>query len=215
VPVDLDGAPAEAAQPLGVGRRVPAVHRLAALAQTVDVEDGDQIVEVLVAGVLERLPHRAFGELGVAADDPDAVRDLVEVLARQRDADADRQPLPERPRRDVDPGDERRRMALEAAPELAEGEQLLVGDRARCLEHRVDERRGVALGEDQMVVAGILRLVEVVAQEAGEEHGQQVRRGHRRGRMPRPCRGGGAHRIDPQLLSQLTPLLVLVHPRSS
>ena len=47
------------------------MHRRPALAEPVDVDDRDQVGEPGVAGVLEGLPHRALGELGVAAEDPD------------------------------------------------------------------------------------------------------------------------------------------------
>ena len=85
----------------------------------------------------------------------------------------------------------------------AEGQQLLVGDRAGRLEHAVVERRGVPLGEDQVIVAGVLGMVEVVAQVAGEQHRHQVGGGHRR----RGVAGAGGvarpDRVDAKLLSEL------------
>ena len=66
-------------------------------------------------------------------------------FARERDADRDRQALAERAGRDVDPRDLRRRVSLEPRAELAERQELLVGDRTRGLEHRIEERRRVAL----------------------------------------------------------------------
>ena len=51
------------------------------------------------------------------------------------------------------------------------------------------------------------RAVEVVAQVLREQHRHQVGRGHARGGMAGPGRRGAADRIDPQLLSQLTPEL--------
>ena len=123
---------------------VPLVHGRAALAEPVDVDDRDQVVEAGVAGVLEGLPHRALGELGVAAEDPDPEVGLLEPLAGERDPDRDRQALAERAGGDVDPGDLRGRVALQAGAELAEGEQLLVVDRARpsCTCRRAAARRG-------------------------------------------------------------------------
>ena len=91
VAVDLDRMPAEGLGPLRVRVEIPAVHRLAALAEPVHVDDRDQVVELLVPGVLERLPHRALGHLAVAAQHPDPVREPVEPLARERDPDAVRQ----------------------------------------------------------------------------------------------------------------------------
>ena len=163
--------------------------------------------------MLERLPHRALRDLAVAAQDPNGRRRLVE-LPTERDADADRQSLAERARGDVDPRDHRRRVALEPRAELAEREQLLVADRAAGLVDGVQERRRVTLGEDQMVVRGILRLAEVVAQVLRDQHGHQIRARHRRGRMARLRNGAAADRIDAELLSQLAPELGIGHPHA-
>ena len=209
--VDLDRLPAEATRPVGVGVQVPAVHRLAGLAEPIDVDDGRQVVQLPEAGGLERLPHRALGHLRVAAQAPDVVGQPVEVLSGVRDADRDRQALAQRAGGHVHPGQDWRRMPLDPAPQLAEGEHLLVTDGAGRLEHRVQQRRGVALREDQVVIARVRRLAEVVVQVAAHQDRHQVSGGHRRGRMTGGCRGAGADRVDPQLLAELAPLLLLVH----
>jgi hypothetical protein len=102
------------------------VHRLAALPEPVDVEDRDDVVELVVGGVLEALPLRALGHLAVADEHPGAHRGPVEALPRDRHADAVREPLSERPGGDVDPGDPWRRVPLEDARELPVGQHLLV-----------------------------------------------------------------------------------------
>ena len=162
-------------------------------------------------GVLERLPHRALRELAVAAEAPDAVGKPIEPLAGERDADRDRQALAERAGRDVDPGDLRSRMSLEPRPELAERQQLLVRDRAGGLEDRVEQRRRVTLREDQVVVARVVRAVEVVAEVLREQDGHEVRGRHRGRRMARLGNGRRADRIDAQLLAKLAPELWIGH----
>ena len=211
VTVDLDRVPAEGASTLGVGVEIPAVHRLARLAEAVHVDDRREVVEPVVSRVLERLPDRPLRHLAVAAQHPDAVRQMVESLAGERDADADRQALAERPGRDVHPRQHRCGVALEAAPELAEREQVLVGDRAGGLEEAVVQGRGVTLGEDQMVVAGVFGTSEVVVQVLGEQHGDEVGGGHRRRRMARPCGVACPDRVDAELLSELAPEGGIVH----
>jgi hypothetical protein len=184
VPVDLDRVPAEGLGALRVRVEVPAVHRLAALPEAVYVDDRDQVVELLVPRVLEGLPHRALGHLAVAAEHPRAVRQPVEPLPRERDAHAVREPLAQRAGRHVHPGQHGSRVPFEPAPELAEREQLLDRDRARGLVQRVQQRRRVSFGEDEVVVARVVRVVEVVAKVLREQDRHEVGPGHRRGRMP-------------------------------
>ena len=209
VPVDLDRLPAEGLGSTAVGGRVPLVHRRARLAEPVDVDDRGQVVEAVEAGLLEGLPHRALGHLGVAAEAPDAIREPVQALAGEPDADADRQALAEGAGRDVDPWEDRRGMALDPAAEPAKGEHLVVADRAGRLEHRVQQRGGVALAEDQVVVARVIGVAEVVVQVLRHQHGHEVGRGHRRGRVAAPRGARGTDRVDPQLLPELVPLVLL------
>ena len=203
VAVDRDRVPAERLGPLDVDVEVPADHRLARLPEAVDVDDRRQVVEAVEGGVLERLPHRALGHLRVTAQAPHAVGQPVELLARGRHADRDRQALAERARGHVDPRDDRDRVALELRAELAEREQLLVRDRPGRLEHRVVQRRRVALGEDQVVVVGVVRVRVVELQVLLHQDRHQVGRRHRGRRVAGVGGRGGADRVDPQLLAQL------------
>ena len=203
VAVDLDRVPAEGLDPALVAVEVPAEHRLAGLAEAVDVDDRDDVVQALPAGVLEGLPHRALGHLGVAAQAPDAVGQLVQVACRHRDADRDRQALAERARRHVRRRDPRGGVALQPRVELAEGQELLVVDRARRLEDRVVQRRGVALGEDQVVVGRVGRVVVVEPQVAVQQDGHQVGGRHRGRRVAGAGGGRAADRVDPQLLAEV------------
>ena len=211
VPVDLDRVPAEGLEAARIDVEVPAPARLAALAEPVAVDDRREVVEPLEAGRVGRLPDRPFRELAVAADDPGAERQPVELLAGEREADADREPLPERPGRDVDPREDGRRMALEPRPELPVGHELVFRDRPGGAEQAVDERRGVALREDQPVVRRALRIVVVVAEVPRQEDRGEVGRGHGRGGV---SGAGGAARTDgvcAELLPELTPAVEVLH----
>ena len=214
VPVDLERLPAERLEAAGVRGEIPAVHRLAPLAEPVHVDDRREVVELVERGVLRGLPHRALGHLAVPADHPRAERQLVQPLAGERHPDPDREPLAERAGRDVDPRQHGCRVPLEARAELAVGAELLLGERARRAEEAVDERRGVALREDEPVVPRIVRGVEVVPKVRREEHGREVGRRHGRGRMARPGFRARAHGVDSQLLSQFLPELAIVHGAS-
>ena len=187
----------------GVGIEVPAELGRAALPEPVDVDDNDQVGQAVMGGLVQRLPDRALGQLAVAAQHPDPVRQPVQVLASQRDPHPVGQPLAERAGGHVHPGQDRGRVALKALPEPpVPGHQLLLGDDADGLERRVQQRRGVALGEDQVVVGGQPRVVPVVAQVPGDEHGEQIGRRHAGGRVPRACAGRRADRVHPELRGQ-------------
>src|SRR5207244_4063166 len=91
VAVDLDRMPPEGPCAVRVRVEVPPVHRLAPLPETVDVDDGDEVVEPVERRVLEGLPLRALCDLAVAAQNPDPHRELIELLARERHPDAVRE----------------------------------------------------------------------------------------------------------------------------
>ncbi len=94
-------------------------------------------------------------------------------------------------------------MSFEAAAQLAEGEQFLVVDGAGGLVRGVQQRRGVSLGQDEAVVAGVSGAVEVVAEVVCEQNGQQVGRGHRGRRVPGARGGGSADTVHAQLLAEI------------
>jgi hypothetical protein len=184
------------------------VHGLAPLSQAVDIDDHHEVVQALHAGMLDGLPDRSLGHLGIAAQRPHPVGQPIQLSRAQCDARGDRHSLTERTGRHVDPGQLRRGVSLQPGTELAEGQKLLVGDGAGGGEHRVDERRRVTLGEDQVIVVGVGRIGVVVAQMARHEDGHEVGRGHRR----RGVAGGGgirrANRVDAQALGELMDLFV-------
>ena len=201
--VDQHRVAAERLDARRVDVHMPAVLGFAPLTQAVHVHDRRQVGEPVLARLVEGFPNRALGELRVAAEHPHVVRQLVQVLARQRHPDPDRQALSQRAGGHVDPGQRRRRVALEAGAELAEAHQLVVADGADGLEHGVAERRGMALAVDQVVIVGLVRPRPVVLQVAADQDGNQVGRRHRRGRMARTGGRAAADRVDAQLLAEV------------
>src|SRR3954454_18179659 len=90
VSVGCDRTAAERAGPLEVTVDLPPVHRLSALAEAVDIDDHDEVVESVVGRMLERFPDRTLGHLAVSAQDPDAIGRLFQALAGKRYTDDDR-----------------------------------------------------------------------------------------------------------------------------
>ena len=77
----LDRVPSDGFEPTGVVIEIPSVHRLTGLTQAIDVQDSCQIIQPTLRRVLERFPHAAFRELGIAGQHPHAVRQSIESLA--------------------------------------------------------------------------------------------------------------------------------------
>src|SRR5581483_1462999 len=124
VSVDDERFPSERLDARGVRVGVPLELGGAALAEAVHVDDRRDVVQALVAAEVEALPDRSFGALAVAHEGPDVERRVPQTLRGERHADRDRHALSERAGRDVDPWEQRRRMALESRAELAEGHEL-------------------------------------------------------------------------------------------
>jgi hypothetical protein len=87
-------------------------------------------------------------------------------------------------------------MALHAAAEPAKRHQFLVGDGACSLVEGVEQRRGMALGEDQVIVGRVVRSGEVILEVFRHQHGHQVGGGQRRGGVAGTGSGGGPDAVD-------------------
>ena len=164
VAIDLDGVPAECLEAGGIGAGVPAVHGLTTLAETVDVNDGGEVVELPEGGVLGGLPHGALRHLAIAAEDPHAVGQLVETLTSEGDANGNRETLPERAGGHIDGRHVWDGVALKAAAVGAVGEELFLFDCTGGFQHAVDEGRGVALGKDEVIVVWGVTALHVIAE---------------------------------------------------
>ena len=157
----------------------------AALAEPVDVDDRDQVGQLVVRRLVQGLPDRALGQLAVAAQHPHPVGSSSRYLPASATPTRVGQALAERAGGHVDPGQHRGGMALQpgAEPPVA-GHQLVVGDHPDRLVHRVQQRRRVPLGEDQVVVGRVARARP--SRSAGA--GRPARRAGRR----RTCSRSGA-----------------------
>ena len=180
VTVDLRGAPAERLGPAPEHVSGPSVHRRTALPEAVEVEDRGDVARAVERDRLHRFPDRSLRHLGVAEEDPHPGVAAIEPH-RQRHPEPDREPLAEGAGRHVDPGQlgDRGRMTLERRALLAEGQELVVAERADPFQRRVQTRRGVALRQDEPVVRGVVGVLDVEPEVIGEQDGQQVRAGHR------------------------------------
>ena len=180
VAVDLRGAPAERLGPAPEHIPGPPVHRGTTLPEAVQVEDRGDVARAVERDRFHRLPDRALCHLGVTEQHPDP---RVAAIEPHRDGhpEPDRESLAEGPGRHVHPGQlgDRGRMTLERRALLAEGQELVVAERADPFQRRVQAWRGVALRQDESVVRRVRGVFDVEPEVVGEQDGQQVRTRHR------------------------------------
>ena len=113
MPVDRNGTTAERLNPFGIRLQIPAQLGRAALAQAVHIDDRRQVAQPVVGRLVQRLPHRPFRHLAVAAQHPHPVAQLIEIPPGQGHPDPVGQPLAQRAGGDVNPRQRRGRVALQ------------------------------------------------------------------------------------------------------
>ena len=159
----------------------------------VDVDDGDQVVELPVGRRHDRLPDRALVELAVGEQHVDAVRRAL-ALQSERHADADRQAEAERAARHLHArrvgGHARHRQPAAVA---AVGLELVLGQDAGLEQRRVERDGVVAVREQEAVAALPVRVLRPVV------HGVEV--------------GGRQHVGDVERLGDVALALDLAHPQ--
>ena len=169
MPVDVDREPPER---LELRRDRFGVHDLLdrrGLLKVVVVHDQRQVRQLELHRGHRGLPHLTLLDLAVTGHDEDVVVLPIET-AGERVPDADRESLAERSRGGLDAGDlSHVGMTLKWRSEFAEAIQLRHREVAGLGEDRVQQRRGMALGKDEAVTVGPVRLLGVVAQNAAEE----------------------------------------------
>ena len=132
----------------------PRTDRSGRAAEPVDVDHGDEVGQLVVRGLVERLPDRALGHLAVTAQDPDPERSSSRYLPASATPTASGSPWPSEPvatsTRAV-PGSDDPPAGTRSG---GAGHRALRRTRRRPLCRPSRQRRRVALGEDRMIVPG-------------------------------------------------------------
>ena len=95
--------PAKGGKAYLIGSNITVIHRTLALPQAIDVDKADQVVEAIVCSYSRSFPDPALGDLTITQEHVGPGVELIEVLAVERYAHADRQALPERASRRPNP----------------------------------------------------------------------------------------------------------------
>ncbi len=169
--------------------------------EAVHVHNGHEIVQLIDARQRRRLPHRAFGAFAVAHQDIGAVIQVVQPRAK-RHAHAHAQALAQRTRRHVHKRQPRRRMPFKVAVQFAQRVQMLAREKPQFRPGRIKQRRGVALGKDEAVVVGVMRIFRIEPHVPEKQSRHQVRRRAAGSGMPAARRRRGRDGVNSQLVCQ-------------
>ena len=178
VPVDDDGVPAEAGPtPLELRHVVIELGRLT-LPQAVDIDNGAEIVEVVVRREVRRFPDRAFRHLAVSEQ---RVRPVVgpNPARVQRRSDRGADSLAERARGDVGERQARRRVPFEVRVDAPELQQLLAREQSGLSPRGVQDRRSMPLREYEPIRARV--AADSLARTASRQKTAPRRSRRRRG----------------------------------
>jgi hypothetical protein len=157
------------------------------------IDDRDNVVHLVERSEHRGFPDLPFLDLAIAQNDVHARREPVEFRA-DRHAEADRQPLAERAGGALESGDKPFvRMALVDRAQLAQSVQLIRRRVPTLRQHRVEHRRGVALGKQEAVAFRPIRFRRVVAHRVEEKRHQDL---DGRQRAPGMSRLGGGDHLD-------------------
>lgn len=100
--VDYDCFPPECFEFACNWLNIMTVHGLLGLTESVDINDGDKIVEFVVSAEINSLPNTALSYLSVSADTEYSVVDLIEIFTWIRHTTSDGKPLAQRSSGDID-----------------------------------------------------------------------------------------------------------------
>ncbi len=195
VPVDDEGVPTERLELSGENARVAPVHGFLGLAETIDVDDGAEVLETEMGAGVGRFPDRSLRALAVPHDDENPPGRFSELHGRGH-PHPDRKALSERAGGRLDPFHSGRRMPLENGIDLAQVHELGGSDDPGLGVSRPEDGRGMSLGQDELVVPPVLGIGRIVAHLAEEETGGDLGHGQAGRRMAGPGLGGHLERMD-------------------
>src|SRR5262245_1187431 len=172
--VDALHVPAEAAEAIDQRLHLHDLLGRSVDAELVAVDDADEALQVEMSGRHRRFPDLALGQFAVAQHAVDAIAALLHARG-QRHAHADREPMAERTRAEIDSGNllHVRMIAERTAEPRVVVEQLRI-EIAEVGENRIEPDGRVALAQDEAVAVRPLGIGGIEAQMGVVEGGEQL-----------------------------------------
>src|SRR5262245_32437405 len=87
-------------------------HSRIALTESIDIDNGTEIIQFMMASNLGGFPHGSLDGFSIAHQDVGSVIEFVDIFCIESDSNTDWKALPQRTRRHIHKRQARRRMAL-------------------------------------------------------------------------------------------------------
>ncbi len=179
-------------------------HRWIALTESIDVDDGAEIIQLVVAREFRGFPIRALDWFAVAHQHIGAMVKLVHIFGAQRDADADRRALSQWSGGHVDKGEAGCGMPFQVWMQRPQFQQLFFGEEPGLGPGGIEEGSGMALREDEPVAIGSFLILRIVPHDWEKEGGNDVGGGAAARRMPTAGRAGRPYALDAQMCGRVS-----------
>ncbi len=162
-----DGLPAEGGDAVFISLQVMAVHGFTPLSQTVDIQDADEVIQVVMSRDLQGFILRAFGHFAVPQQNIGGIGQLVQILGIEGHADADGKPLAQRPGGGFGIGKDHGGVAFQGAAEFSVGlDELLPAQLTGSHPQGIEERRGMSFGKNETVIIGVTGIAGIIPKKS-------------------------------------------------
>lgn len=176
VSIHDDGVPAKGLAALLVDVQLVLQRGRVALAQAVDIKNGDEVVQLVEAGKGHGLPHGAFRQLSVSQQAIDSVAGFVEVLAGVGHPARGPEALAQGAGGHVCESLFWDRVPVQVGADLPQVQQLCLGQVASFSPDGIQDGSCVALGEYKAVIVRVPGVLGLVPHGVEEEYGHDLRR---------------------------------------
>ena len=127
MPVNHQRLPAKAGPPGAIGLHVVLQHGGIALTQSIDIDNGTEVIQAMIARDFNRFPYGSLDGFSITHQDVGSVVELVDIPRIEGYSNTDRQSLPERAGGHVHERQAGSRVAFEIGRQRSELEQFALG----------------------------------------------------------------------------------------
>jgi hypothetical protein len=215
VTINADSFPSERCESSGINFSFVLLHGGLGLTKGVDVDDGNEVVEVIVSSEVGSFPDRSFSALTITEQGVEFVLDLVHIFGGISHTSGNGKTLSEGSGGYVNELESGDGVAFKLTVDVTEGLEGFLGEETIVSPADVKDGSVVTLGKDEFIVGKVLGVLGVIV-HAGfveEKDGQELSRGRTGSGVTRFGLFDGFDDINSEDVSQVRKVLDLLLSR--